>query len=106
MPDIVTYDLQYPTQSGTAYFLPRNCFVVIGSTGENRQILADEGIFPLYNTLGYYGIGRVEGYKQPGPIIHVDTYDKKPVSIVGEGYMTGFPVITNPESICVIRNIA
>jgi hypothetical protein len=106
MPDIVTYDLQYPTQSGTAYFLPRNCFVVIGSTGENRQILADEGIFPLYNTLGYYGVGRVEGYKQPGPIIHVDTYDKKPVSIVGEGYMTGFPVITNPESICVIKNIA
>jgi hypothetical protein len=106
MPDIVTYDLQYPTQSGTAYFLPRNCFVLIGSTGENRQILTDERIFPLYNTLGYYGVGRVEGYKQPGPIIHVDTYDKKPVSIVGEGYMTGFPVITNPESICVIKNIA
>ncbi|NCQ83970.1 MAG: hypothetical protein GPJ00_05390 [Microcystis aeruginosa W13-18] len=106
MPDIVTYDLQYPTQSGTAYFLPRNCFVLIGSTGENRQILTDERTFPLYNTLGYYGVGRVEGYKQSGPIIHVDTYDKKPVSIVGEGYMTGFPVITNPESICVIRNIA
>ncbi|MCA2504920.1 MAG: major capsid protein [Microcystis sp. M54BS1] len=106
LPDIMTYDLQYPTQTGTQYFLPRNCFVIIGSTGENRQLLVDERIFPLYNTLGYYGVGRVEGYKKPGPIIHVDTYDKKPVSIVGEGYMTGFPVITNPEAICVIRNIS
>lgn len=106
LPDIVTYDLQYPTQTGTSYFLPRNCFVIIGSTGEDRQLLVDERIFPLYNTLGYYGVGRVEGYKKSGPIVHVDTYDKKPVSIVGEGYMTGFPVITNPEAICVIRNIS
>ena len=106
LPDIMTYDLQYPTQTGTSYFLPRNCFVIIGSTGENRQLLVDERIFPLYNTLGYYGVGRVEGYKKSGPIIHVDTYDKKPVSIVGEGYMTGFPVITNPEAVCVIRNIS
>ena len=106
LPDIMTYDLQYPTQTGTQYFLPRNCFVIIGSTGENRQLLVNERIFPLYNTLGYYGVGRVEGYKKSGPIIHVDTYDKKPVSIVGEGYMTGFPVITNPEAICVIRNIS
>lgn len=106
MPDITTYDLQYPTQTGTQYFLPRNCMVLIGSTGENRQLLVDERIFPLYNTLGYYGIGRVEGYKRSGPIVHIDTYDKKPVSIVGEGYMTGFPVITNPEAIVVIKNIS
>lgn len=106
LPDIMTYDLQYPTQTGTSYFLPRNCFVIIGATGENRQLLVDERIFPLYNTLGYYAIGRVEGYKKSGPIIHVDTYDKKPVSIVGEGYLTGFPVITNPEAVVVIRNIS
>ena len=106
LPDIMTYDLQFPTQTGTSYFLPRNCFVIIGATGENRQLLVDERIFPLYNTLGYYAIGRVEGYKKSGPIIHVDTYDKKPVSIVGEGYLTGFPVITNPEAVVVIRNIS
>jgi hypothetical protein len=106
LPEIQTYDLQYPTQTGTAYFLPRNCFVIIGSTGEQREILVEERIFPLYNTLGYYAIGRVEGYKNTGPIVQVETFDKKPVRIEAEGYVTGFPVITNPEAIVVIQGIS
>ena len=52
LPDITTYDLQFPTQTGTSYFLPRNCFVIIGSTGEDRQLLVDERIFPLYRNFG------------------------------------------------------
>jgi hypothetical protein len=109
LPPIQTYDLNYVNASGTReYFLPRNCFVVIGRTGDRRPVLANDELFYFDDTLGYYGIGKVDGYEELGPIFKGETRDKKPRAIVAEGYVTGFPVIfsKNMEAIVVIKNIA
>jgi hypothetical protein len=109
LPAIQTYDLNYVNPDGSRqYFLPRNCFVVIGRTGDRRPILANDELFYLDDTLGYYGIGRVTGYDEFGPIFKGKVKDEKPRSISAEGYVTGFPVIfsKNMEAIVVIRNIA
>jgi hypothetical protein len=109
IPLIQTYDLNYETQDGSRdFFLPRDCFVVVGTTGQRREVLANDELFYLENTLGYYGIGRVEGYTESGTIVKTEVRDRKPRAVCAEAYVTGLPVIfsRNMEAIVVIENIS
>jgi hypothetical protein len=105
LPTIETYDLQYRTQSGDEYFLKRDVFVLVATTGQDETIdFGDtEELFP--NTLGYLAIGRAAGQSAPGRVIRMEAKEDKPPRIEAEGWMTSLPVILNPEAIAVITGI-
>lgn len=105
LPPIETYDLQYRTQSGTGYFLPRDVFVLVATTGRDEDVdLGDEVQF-LGNTIGYTAIGRAAGQATPGRVIRAEAHEDKPPRIEAEGWQTALPVITEPEAIAVISDI-
>jgi hypothetical protein len=105
LPPIETYDLQYRTQTGTEYFLPRNTMVLVGTTGQDETIdFGDnEELFP--DTLGYLAIGRAAGQDSPGRVIRAEAKEDKPPRIEAEGWQTSLPVILHPEAIAVIHTI-
>lgn len=105
LPAIEIYDLQYRTQTGTEYFLKRDVFVLVASTGQDETIDFgdEEELFP--DTLGYLAIGRAAGQDEPGRVIRAEAFEDKPPRIKGEGWQTSFPVITHPEAIAVIHSI-
>lgn len=106
LPPIELYDLQYRTQSGSAYFLPRNVFVMIATTGRDTSIdRADLEPLPLQNTLGYQAVGRPAGQASPGKKTLVTPFENKPPRLEGEAWATTFPVILEPEAIFVIKSI-
>lgn len=103
LPSIETYDLQYFTQTGSQFFLPRNAFVMMAATLRNEEIdLGDQGFRVTQDVLGYYGVGRAVGESSPGDVIKSTMKDMKPVGFYAQGYATGFPVTTEPEAIYVI----
>jgi hypothetical protein len=107
LPPIELYDLQYRTQTGSAFFLPRNVFVMLATTGRDTSIdRADLEPLPLQNTLGYQAVGRPTGSAAPGRVVRVDPKENKPPRIEGEAWATTFPVILQPEGIFVIRSIS
>jgi len=106
LPPIEQYDLQYRTQTGTGYFLPRNVFVMVCTTGRDSNIDLGDSEKILPDTLGYYAIGRAAGQANPGRVIRVESFTNKPPRIEGEGWQTGLPVITEPEALFVIGAIA
>lgn len=105
LPPIEQYNLQYRTQTGDEYFLKRDVFVLIATTGQDQTLdFGDsEELFP--NTLGYTAIGRPAGQSGPGRVINAFPKEDKPPRIEAEGYMTSLPVVLNPEAICVITGI-
>lgn len=105
LPPIETYDLQYRTQTSTQYFLKRDVFVMLGTTGQDQTIdFGDnEELFP--DTLGYLAIGRAAGQATPGRVIRAEAFENKPPRIEAEGWQTSLPVILNPEAIGVIHTI-
>ena len=105
LPPIETYDLQYRTQTGTRYFLPRDVFVLVGTTGQDQTLdFGDnEELFP--DTLGYLAIGRAAGQSAPGRVIRAAAKEDKPPRIEAEGWQTSLPVILEPEAIAVITDI-
>lgn len=105
LPPIELYDLQYRTQASTAYFLKRDVFVLVATTGQDQTIdFGDtEELFP--DTLGYLAIGRAAGQSTPGRVIRAEAKEDKPPRIEAEGWQTSLPVITNPEAIAVITGI-
>lgn len=105
LPPIETYDLQYRTQTGTSYFLKRDVFVLVASTGQDQTLdFGDsEELFP--DTLGYLAIGRAAGQSAPGRVIRAEAKEDKPPRIEAEGWQTSLPVIMNPEAIAVITGI-
>jgi len=118
LPPIEKYDLQYRTQSGTGYFLPRNVMVFVATTnrdmsidlGDLQPMFADggqvqNGVIPVSNVLGYTAIGRPAGQSLPGRRSLVTPYENKPPRIEAEGSQTSLPVITEPEAVYVIGNI-
>lgn len=106
LPPIELYDLQYRTQTGTAYFLPRDVFVLVGTTGQDETIdLGDSERF-LENTLGYTAIGRAAGQSAPGRVVRMEAKEDKPPRIEAEGWQTSLPVILHPEAIGVISGIS
>lgn len=106
LPPITLYDLQYRTQTGTAYFLPRNVFVLVGTTGADESLdLGDSERF-LENTLGYTAVGRAAGQSAPGRVVRMEAREDKPPRIEAEGWQTSLPVILHPEAIGVITGVS
>ncbi len=105
LPAIETYDLQYRTQTGSQYFLKRDVFVMIASTGQDQTLdFGDsEELFP--DTIGYLAIGRAAGQSAPGRVIRAEMKEDKPPRIEAEGWESSLPVLLNPESIFVITGI-
>ena len=107
LPGLEHYDLQYRTQTGSNFFLPRNVCVMIATTGRDESI--DRGdLEPLLveNVLGYHGIGRAAGQSTPGRAVVVNTFGNKPPRVEGEAWQTHLPVITEPEGVYVISGIS
>jgi hypothetical protein len=106
LPPIELYDLQYRTQTGTGYFLPRQTMVLVATTGRDETIdLGDSGSLFLQNTLGYVGIGRAAGQATPGRVIRMEAKESKPPRINGEAWQTSLPVVTEPEAVAVLKTI-
>jgi hypothetical protein len=105
LPVIETYDLQYRTQDDTDWFLPRDVFVLIATTGRDETIDAGDEEDLIQNTLGYTAIGRPAGQDAPGRVIRMTAYGDKPPRIEGQGWQTSLPVIAEPEAIAVIYDI-
>lgn len=105
LPPIELYDLQYRTQTGTGYFLPRDVFVLVATTGRDEEVDLGDEIEFLGNTIGYTAIGRAVGQASPGRVIRAEAKMDKPPRIEAEGWQTALPVITEPEAIAVINDI-
>lgn len=107
LPPIETYDLQYRTQTSTAYFLSRSVFVMCATTGRDMTYdRGDNAPFTLPNTLGYTAIGRPANRNSQGRATVVEYNDKKGSPIKAQGWQTSLPVIMNPEAIYVINTIS
>jgi hypothetical protein len=107
LPPIETYNLQYRTQTGSGYFLPRDVLMLVATTGRDQMIdRADVEPVILQNTLGYTGIGRPAGQASPGAKVVLTPFSNKPPRIEGEAWQTSLPVQTDPEAVFVISGIA
>ena len=106
LPAIELYDLQYRTSTSTGYFLPRDVFVLVGTTGRDEAVDLGDSEQIVTDTLGYTAVGRAVGQSMPGRHIMATARDNKPPRIEGEGWQTALPVITEPEAIAVINSIA
>lgn len=106
LPPIETYDLTYNTQSATVRFLRDTSMVFLATTGRDENIIVGENLTTVQDTLGYFAIGRAAGQAEPGRVIRLEAFSNKPPRVEGEAWETGFPVITEPESIAVINAIS
>ena len=106
LPPIEEYNLMYRTQTGTGYFLDGNTMVFVCTTGRTETIDLGDSVKEISDTLGYHAIGRPTGQPTTGKVIKLTPFDNKPPRIEGEGWQTALPVITEPEAIAVIKNIA
>lgn len=106
LPPVELYDLQYRTATSSGRFLRNNAFAMVATTGRDQRIdRADLEPLIMQNTLGYYAVGRPTGSATPGRMVNVQQYTNKPPRVEGEAWETGFPVITEPEAIFVIKSI-
>lgn len=106
LPAIEQYDLQYRTQTGAGFFLPRDAMVFVGaSDSEERIDLGDGQYETIEGTLGYQAVGRGVGRSAPGRFVLVETKNDKPPRIEAQGWQTSLPVITEPELIGVVKAI-
>lgn len=105
MPAIEQYDLVYRTNTGSGYFLPRDVFVMVATTGRDELVdLGDsEELFP--DTLGYSAVGRAAGQDAPGRVVRMEAFSNKPPRIEAQGWQTSLPIISEPEAIAVIHTI-
>lgn len=106
LPPIEQYDLQFRTQTGTGFFLARNVFVMVCTTGQDANIDLGDQQRLLRNILGYHAIGRPAGQSNPGRVIRVESFTNKPPRVSGEAWQTSLPVIVEPEAIAVIGGIS
>lgn len=107
LPPLELYDLQYRTATTSGRFLSNAAFVMVATTGRDQQIdRADLEPLILQNTLGYYAVGRAAGSASPGRMTNVQQYMNKPPRVEGEAWETGFPVVTEPEAVFVIKSIS
>lgn len=107
LPPLETYDLQYRTETGSKRFISNDVLIFVGSTGRDVELdLGDDEPMFLPNTLGYTGVGRPAGQSNPGRVLRTELHESKPPRIEAEGWQTSFPVITEPEAVAVIGDIA
>lgn len=106
LPMIETYDLQYNTNTGAGYFLPRGSMVFLSTTGRGTNIDLGNGVFfPLEETLGYVADGRPVGQPDPGKVVQVRYESDKPPRLIAEGWQDTMTVITEPDAIGVLTGI-
>lgn len=105
LPNIELYDLQYRTSTGSEYFLPRDVFVLLATTGRDENIDLGDSEELFTDTLGYTAIGRPAGQSDPGRVIMMEAFATKPPRIEAQGWQTSLPVIAEPEAIAVIHTI-
>lgn len=106
LPPIELYDLQYRTQTGTGYFLPRTVMVLVATTGQDVDLDMGDDQRLVMDTLGYTAVGRPAGQAAPGRVLQAYPKTDKPPRIEAEGWQTSLPVITEPEAIAVITGIS
>lgn len=108
LPALERYDLQYRTQTGSGYFLPRDCFILVCTTGRDETIdRADLEPITIQNTIGYTAVGRPAGQEGPGRVMFVNPrLTTKPPRIAGEAWQASWPVVAEPEAFYVISGIA
>lgn len=106
LPAPETYDLQYRTQTGTGFFLPRNVMTFVCQTGRDERIDLGDSEELLTDTLGYMAIGRAAGQPTPGRVIRTEAFSNKPPRVEGEAWETELPVITEPEATATIGAIS
>jgi len=105
LPAIETYDLQYNTQLGSQYFLKRDVFVMVATTGRDTTIDFGTSAKLFSDTLGYTAVGRPAGQNSAGRVIRAEPFANKPPRVEAEGWQTSFPIIQEPEAIVVITGI-
>jgi hypothetical protein len=107
LPALELYNEQYTNQEGTDYFLARNVVVMLGTTNEEEVIDLGNEENILANTLGYTAVGTPASMDAtPGRKItsKIETFDVP--NIANAGRQASLPVITQPDAIVVIGNIA
>jgi hypothetical protein len=105
LPPIETYDLTYRTEMGVEYFLPRDTMVLLATTGQDEELVAEEELRLIQNTLGYHAVGRAAGQANPGRALWMEAYRNKPPRIEAEAWQTSLPVINEPEAIATISGM-
>lgn len=100
------YDEVYFTQVGSARFTPDNVMYFFCTTGRSEQIVLQQDLLLVPNTLGYLALGVPVGQSVPGRRLYLQAYQSKPPRIEGEGWQTSLPVILEPEAIGIIKNIS
>lgn len=110
MPTFEVYDERYWTQDSHDRFMPDNVMCFFATTGRDVNItntldVTDTRFIP--STFGYTALGRPQGELNPGRVIKLRVIDHdKPYHIEGKAWQTSLPVITEPEAMAVIKNIA
>lgn len=107
LPPIERYDLQYRTQTGSAYYLDSASMLFVCTTGRDETVdMGDSAPLIMPNTLGYVGVGTPAGQPNPGRVVNMAVKTDHPPRIEGEGVQVSFPVFTEPEAVGVIKNIS
>lgn len=105
IPPFEHYDLFYHTQTATHRFMPDDVMVFACTTGRDAQIVAEQEIILVPNTLGYYAIGPAVGQSGSGRVIDLQSYTNKPPRIEVEAWQSGLPVIQDPQALAVLKGI-
>ena len=106
LPTIEPYNLQYRTQTGSGFFMPRNAMLLLATTERDVEIdLGDLEQLPIRSVAGYVGVGRAAGQPNSGRAVDMQVFTKKPPRVEAEGWQTSLPVITDPESVFVLSGI-
>jgi hypothetical protein len=120
LPNFTKYNGGYETKNGYKRFMDLSStsdfLVIVGNNDRQWDMATDyagaadvdlgdfaDGSIQLDGVLGYYAVGRNVGQSSPGRTVHTEAQMKKPAGLYGESYQTGFPVITDPQSIVVIE---
>lgn len=106
IPAFETYDLSYNTQTATTRFMRDDAMVFACTTGRDAEIVNQQELILVPNTLGYFAIGPAVGQVDSGRVINLEAYTSKPPRIEVEGWQSGLPVIQDPQAMMVLKGIS
>lgn len=107
LPPIEPYETRYQTTTGSYRFLADDVLCMFCTTGRTEAIDMgpDENQKILTDTFGYVGVGLPVGEPAPGRKTLVTFDPGLPPSIAAQGAQTTLPVLTEPESFVILRDI-
>lgn len=104
LPPFTEYNQGYNTETQFINYVPKDAIVIIAETPRMEELIVPDGEdLLLFNTLGYYGVGRCQGQSSVGDVIKLFHKEDKPVRIEGQAEGVGFSVVTESKAIFVIR---